>query len=146
MQPKMLGGVLGVAEDCCMLSILPPRGFLYQQSFGHGVFPTSYFTYSYTWQFLGWCYPYILPYEFYTCFTHFPSHKLTLDRSSGGRCICAVHADRSTGPGPQRANEAGYNKMTPCTKEHFIGIIIIQWSSKLYIHVFFSLGHQRPPK
>ena len=45
----------GVAEDCCMLSILlaVPSCF---NTFWHGVIPTSYFI-------------------FYTCSTHFFSHK-----------------------------------------------------------------------
>ena len=55
----------GVAEDCCMLSILltVPSCF---NSFWHGVIPTSYFIFN----------------AFYTCSTHFFSHeygKHTLD-------------------------------------------------------------------
>ena len=48
----------GVAEDCCMLSILlaVPSCF---NSFWHGVIPTSYFIFN----------------DFYTCSTHFFSHK-----------------------------------------------------------------------
>ena len=47
-----------VAEDCCMLSILlaVPSCF---NSFWHGVIPTSYFIFN----------------DFYTCSTHFFSHK-----------------------------------------------------------------------
>ena len=47
---------LGVAEDCCMLSILlaVPSCF---NSFWHGVIPTSYFIFN----------------DFYTCSTHFYS-------------------------------------------------------------------------
>ena len=47
----------GVAEDCCMLSILTvPSCF---NSFWHGVIPTFYFIFN----------------DFYTCSTHFFSHK-----------------------------------------------------------------------
>ena len=63
----------GVAEDFCMLSILlaVPSCF---NSFWHGVIPTSYFIFN----------------DFYTCSTHFFSHKYG-KHTLGSLAIVHVH-------------------------------------------------------